>query len=140
MYSRKNCAIPSVWCGKKTKVYPFNKNDNIYIRDGSGYECLQKGIGVAKFSNTPPQSLQSIRYIGKIHEANFQEEGIETIADLNSFLSDKSKNFADKFLQNVLTKKNGTLDKKAFNSVCMFLEDSGRPKNQIPVCQKITLK
>ncbi len=130
------CKIKKIWCGKTLAIPPSKANN--YYKIGSKYECLRAGFGAGRFSNQnlPESSLKNIRYIGKTYDKKFKNLGINTIDDLVfhlSFLPTISD--FEVFLKNILTKKNGIVDLKAYNSMLLFLYNFGL--QFLPACEQI---
>lgn len=130
------CYIPTVYCGNAEKKYPYVENDNLYTGKGSGYQCLQKGIGGAiareNKKNLPADSLQTIRYIGPKFEEKFREENILSTKQLIDFARKKSSAQIRALLERVLTNSNGTLNGRSFNSTLLFLYRNGN--SRLPQC------
>jgi hypothetical protein len=136
-FNEKECIIPEIWCGDATT--PPKKKNSIYYKTGTRYECMKKGFGagthIERNSNLPQTSLQQIKYVGEIHEASFKTSGIKTISQLTSQMKLKTTQEAEKILKRILTKSNGVLDVKAYNSTALYLYRHGVPS--APPCQKI---
>lgn len=133
-FNIRECAIPEVWCGKgaiKASTDPLVR----YVRIGKPYECMQKGMGAASKKNTPQNSVRNIKYIGEIHEENFAAAGIKTLSVLFSKMRSKSSEEIRTFLKRVLKRSDGTLDKRAYNSVLVTLYQNGM--SEIPACMKL---
>jgi hypothetical protein len=134
----KKCAIPGIWCGKNTKPI-YSSDFNIkYIRKGTSYECLRKGIGVGiniqRNKTIPKYSLKNIKYIGSYFESQFKKYNIATLNQLISkSLKLSSKSFLI-LLTKILTNKRGILDKKSLNSVILFLYKNG--VDHLSLCKK----
>jgi hypothetical protein len=106
------------------------KNNMIYHRQGTPYECLQKGVGTGLFEERkrglPPTSLQLIKYVSPKQEANFAAREIYTQQNLiDLFASKANSNKVKKLLQACLKTKSGELDQRAYNSVVLFLYFAG---------------
>lgn len=134
-FKESKCAIPSLWCGKGP--VPKNiRNDKKYTRKGTSVECMKQGFGAGMMSekskHLPPASLQQIKYIGETHEKNFKKAKIETINKLIKTFKSKEPEQIKLLLSGILMKKNSTLDKKAYNSVLLFLYRHGN--SNIPSC------
>lgn len=134
------CVIPTVYCGSKSSLPSYKRGDRTkYTRKGTPKECLSKGIGAGVYqelrNNISENSLLHIYYIGKVHNKNFEKHGIKTKSQLISYVRPKSKTAIEKFLIKVLTKSNGTLDLRAYNSVLLFLHDS--KVKGLPKCVKL---
>ena len=140
-FDYKKCSIPTTYCGKEKKIPKTGMKENMhYVRHGTGYECLQKGVGIAtitaKNKNLPPTSLQRIMYVGETYEKRFAEKGITTIQKLLSYSTDVI--VIEKMLKKVFTKTNGTLDQRAYNSTLFYMYSLGKKK--LPGCVKIKLE
>jgi NAD-specific glutamate dehydrogenase len=132
------CAIPQIWCGDKPM--PKKKDGATYIRKGTSYECLKKGFGAGKSSelkkSLPEDSLQNIKYIGDTHEKKFKQLKINNIDKLVKFSKDNSKEALTALLSKALKKSNEQIDKKAYNSVLMFLYK--KDIKNLPSCKKLS--
>lgn len=138
----EECVIEDVWCGKSSRPRKVkNLNSDIppkrYTRDGTRYECLKKGIGAGAITEAkkhlPTDSLQHIMYIGKTYDERFQEKGIKTRKQLVKKLKSKSPESISKFLKEILTRKGGGVDTRAYNTVLVFLHRNGM-KSNLPKC------
>lgn len=140
MFNPKKCVIPTIYCGKDKIVPETIHNNTKYIRHGTSYECMTKGFGAGliaeKLKNLPANSLQRIKYIGDIHEANFKKSGIHTTTQLISRVKKLKTNAVEKLLKNILKRKNGTLDTRAYNSSLLFVYQNGVSIN-LPQCVNI---
>lgn len=137
----KDCAIPTFYCGNAKKP-PSSKDPLIkYLRHGTGYECMKKGFGAGaakeRTKGLPPGSLQNIKYIGEVHEGHFKKAGIKNLASLIKEMRDKTREEKTRILKRILSKSNGVLDKRAYNSTIVYLYRHGT--RDIPSCAKITL-
>lgn len=127
-----NCIIRKIYCGKGDVP-----NDIKYSRKGDSYECLRKGIGSSDWNHRKKtlakNSLQQIMYIGPLYESKFKEQRIYTIDKLLC----KSRNMTmvekKKLLYKVCTRKNGSIDHKAINSIILFLHERGI--TNLPECK-----
>ena len=135
-----DCAIPTVWCGKKGNP-PKRKptDETYYYKTGNRYECMQKGFGAGlhteRRENLPNDSLQRIKYVGEKYEEKFHATGM---TDLNTFrieMSQKSPQEIEKYLKKIFKRKGGSLDQRAYNSTLVFLYRNG--VGNIPACSKI---
>lgn len=138
------CLIPTVWCGgDDARTYPFKdpQNNVVYKRKGTNHECLKKGIGVgyqkAISKDLHPDSIIGIKYIGVTYLESFSKRGLKTKKDLINYAKKSTRKTLTSLLVSVLTKSNGELDKKAYNSVIVFLIDNKVPNSKIPQCHKI---
>ena len=142
-YNRNSCLVPTVWCGSGTRpkknVNPGNYN--VYTRNGTTYECLQKGIGagiyIERQKTLPKDSLQHIKYVGDVDEKKFKTSKIRTTGELVRFANSNGSNSLDGLLRKVLKKKSGVFDKRAYNSVLMYLDDNKTPHGLLPGCVRI---
>ena len=140
MFDIGRCAIPEIWCGNKNTV-PVRKDttNKKYYKIGTRTECLKKGFGAGWYAKNketlPSASLQNIKYIGAIHEEKFAASGIRTLSKLKTEMAKKTPEGIKIFLTRVLIKKDGVLDKRAYNSVVAYLYHSGNPK--MPQCFKL---
>lgn len=138
-FNPNHCAIPMVYCGKKTDVPEFQSgDDHRYTRHGTPYECLKQGIGAGsakeRTSGLPNDSLQRIKYIGPTYEDRLAQYQIYTRRDLIRVLRQTSPDQIFKILRRCLVKGNA-LDERAYNSVLLFLYEHGMDK--LPPCKKI---
>jgi len=131
------CIIPEIWCGNANKSP--KKKGSIYYKTGTRYECMKKGFGagthIERKSKLPANSLQNIKYVGEKHETIFKTSGIKTISQLVSQMKLKTTSEAESILKRILTKSNGILDVKAYNSTSLYLYRHG--VSSAPPCQKI---
>jgi len=136
-FNPQNCAIPSVYCGNGNSL-PERTNDKYYTRKGTQYECLQKGIGtgmaIERTRGLPNDSLQQIKYVGVVYEANFKKLKIQNTTQLINY-SKVSNKATEELLRRVFIKKGGVFDEKAYNSTLLFLYNKGL--NNLPQCIKL---
>lgn len=134
-----DCAIPSVWCGKGNPPKRKRGDAKYYSKTGSRYQCMQYGFGAGaateRSKRLPKTSLQHIKYVGDVYEKKFKDKKIATLAALVSYMNNRTSNTIEKLLKGVFTKRNGGLDKKAYNSTVLYLY--GRGKTNVPKCSKI---
>ena len=135
-FDPERCYIPTVYCGKAEKKYPYVEHDNLYLEKGTPDQCLRKGFGAATAKENkkhlPPGSLQNIRYVGPTFDANFQKEGIRTVAELADLAHRTSPGDLERLLQRVFRNSNKTLNGRGFNSTLLYLYHSGHSK--LPQC------
>lgn len=134
------CVIPSIYCGDGD-IPAKSKTDNVvYTRKGTGYECMKKGIGVGihqeRKKTIPGGSLQTIKYVGDVYEKKFNERGISTIKDLLNIDEEQGIN-VERLLKDVLRKKDGKVDGRAYNSVLLFMHKSGVSDRWLPPCMNL---
>ena len=133
-FNKEKCVVKKLYCGDG-KI-PKDTRTKKYSRKGSAYECLKKGYGIAEWENKknslPESSLQQITYIGPVYEANFKKRKIGTIKTLMSKTAGMTAKEKSDLVKRCCTKKNGDLDKRAFNAVILYLYDHGQ-KN-LPMC------
>lgn len=136
-FNPENCAIPTFYCGDKARPPSLKRgDDSYYTRKGNARECLAKGFGAGmvteKLKHLPENSLQTIKYVGDVFETKFQEQGIRNTDDL--VLRSRKMNAKElgDFLKEVLVKKDGSLDKKSYNSTLLYLYKHGA--NDLPAC------
>lgn len=119
----KKCQIPTVWCG--TSKMPKTSKDgyNYYTRIGTPFECMKVGYGAGTMSSKSfaKNSLRNIKYIGEIHEESFKKSKISTTTQLITRTNKKPRDYIIKLLNKILTKSDGKIDQRAFNSVAIFL-------------------
>jgi hypothetical protein len=136
-FDYKRCSIPTVYCGKKDPI-PIRPDEDgyYYYRKGTGYECLQKGIGIGGATERGKllgvNSLQRIRYVGVNYEAAFIKNNITSLTDLIGIDDEKEYKI---LLTKVFTKKNGELDTRAYNSTVMYLYKAN--VKSLPECEII---
>lgn len=130
------CVIRTIYCGNSKKI-PKDTPSKKYSRKGSNLECMKKGFGASyytqKLSNASPNSLLHIKYVGETYVSNFKKQGIRTISGLINKLKNLSAIDKRKIISKVVTKSNGTIDQRAFNSIILFLHKQGLKK--LPVCK-----
>ena len=137
----KDCAIPTLWCGESDE--PPEEKDPLtrYLRTGTRTECMKKGFGAGMYTerkkNLPSSSVQQIKYIGETYAGRFQEAGIETSIQLVKAMRDMSGEEIEKFLRPILT-KGKSLDKRAYNSVLVYLFQHG--VSDLPACDSIRVE
>lgn len=139
-FNIKKCLIPTVYCGDGNDIPERNINDEFkYISLGSRNQCMKKGFGAGMYSqinkSIPIYSLQKIKYVGKKYESNFNQENIFTIDQLEEYIERHTKNEFKILLKKVFVKSNNILDKKAYNSLLMFMHKRGH--NHLPSCKEI---
>ena len=131
------CAVPCVWCGDGVMPKTI-QNGKKYTRDGTKFECMKKGYGSGMYSerskHIPQTSLKQIKYIGDEYEARFIQKKIKTLEDLRKKAKNGRKNTLETLLNDVFTKKDGVLDKRAYNATLMYLYSHGI--GDIPGCSK----
>lgn len=133
----ETCIIRKIYCGDG-KI-PKDTRKKKYSRKGTSYECLQRGYGIADWEhrkkNLSKTSLQQIIYVGPSYEARFKRKHIYSITSLLKVLQNLSASEKKDIIEYACTKKNGSIDQKAVNSVIVFLHDRGI--KSLPRC-KIT--
>lgn len=137
-----DCAIPSVWCGKSDNPPKPKSGDMIrYTGPGSRYQCMQKGYGAGMYGEKkrglPQTSLQQIKYVGDVYEANFKRNGISTANQLISKLKGKSKATIQNIIKRSVTKKGGVVDRKAYNHCLAYLYAHSINDKKLPLCYKL---
>lgn len=118
------CLIPTVWCGESNTIPKISSDGyNRYTNAGSRHQCMKIGFGAGlyKSENIKKNSIRTIKYIGEVHEASFKKNNISTTTQLIVRCQKKSPDYIQKLLKKILTKNNGTLDTRAFNSTIIFL-------------------
>jgi hypothetical protein len=142
MFNEKLCYQPRVYCGDADKPPKKTKDDSYYYKVGTRRECLTVGIGagihIERNSKLSKKSLQQIKYVGEKHESKFKKMGIENIPALIQILGKKKPEEMEKILKKILTKKDGTKDIRAYNSVILYLYRHGI--SDLPQCKKIVKK
>lgn len=132
-FDRKKCIIKTVYCGNG-KI-----NKSKHSKKGNSYECLRQGVGAGVYSERKKglseNSLQQIKYVGPVFEANFRKKGIRTKSGLLTKMDSLTATQKKKLLKSVFTRSNGCVDYRGYNSVLLFLNDS-RVKN-LPVCETV---
>ncbi len=135
------CSIPTVYCGNNSKLPSKNvMSDTYYTRFGTRTECVSKGFGAGaaqeRLKLLPKDSLQRIKYVGEAYEKKFKSRGIKTGKALASFAKSASKATITSLLKSVFTKKNGVIDKRAWNSTLVWLSRRGHQISQrLPSCK-----
>jgi len=138
MFNRGRCSIPTVYCGDKDQIPTTGPSrDTHYSRRGTARECLSKGFGAGmiteKLKNLTLNSLQRIKYIGDKYEQKFVDVGITNTDRLVTEMRRLNAENINRVLCEILRRKNGVVDKRAFNSVLLFLDDNG--VNNLPECE-----
>ena len=95
-----------------------------------------------KAQHLPAVSLQRIKYVGPAYAQNFQEnENIATtealVARVAGMRGRAVRTNVRNLIRTQVTKANGTVDKRAYNSVLMYLYQHGTPANKLPRCVRI---
>jgi hypothetical protein len=134
-----NCDIPVVWCGESEKPPKKAKDGKYYYKTGTRTECLRVGFGAGthteRNNNLPSESLQQIKYIGETYEKGFKKAGYTDLSILRKKMRKKDHDEMRKILKKILTKKDGVLDARAYNSVIVYLYKHGI--EDVPSCKKI---
>lgn len=134
-FSKSACIVRKLYCGDGN--IPKDTAENKYSRRGSSYECLKKGFGIADWEHRKKglskTSLQQIMYIGPAYEANFKKLKIYSIKSLLSKMDKLSSKEKKTIIVLGCTRKNGTLDQRAYNAVVLFLHDNGQI--DLPACK-----
>lgn len=132
------CAIPAVYCGDGDTLPTKRDAEHYYYRFGTRSECLKKGFGagthIERKAGLSDDSLQQIKYVGPVHEKNFKRHGIASLTQLLTRYKKHSSGIEDE-LSDILRKKGGGLDKRAYNSTLLYLHRHGVSK--LPQCKKI---
>jgi hypothetical protein len=132
------CLIPTIYCGDKRNM-PDKDKDNKYVRKGTRAQCLKKGVGagihIEKNDKLPKTSLQNIRFIGKYYEARFKKQKIKTLKDLIREAKKLDNREIEDLLSKICKNKSKKIDKRAFNSVILFLYRKGI--HWVPNCKQI---
>lgn len=135
----ESCKIPEIYCGEQNPMPKSGDAYSYYTRKGTGPECLKKGIGAGiyleKKKNLSPVSVQNIKYVGEKFEANFAAKGIKTLNQLVNYVSGKSESQIKKFLKDVCTQANGSVNKRAYNSIIIYLSMNGH--YNLPKCHTL---
>ena len=139
-FNIEKCLIPTVYCGDKDVIPQRNQEDEFkYISFGTRFQCMKKGFGAGLNSHlkkgVPNYSLKNIKYIGEKYESNFENENIFTINQLAEYIERHTKRELKELLKRVLIKSNNILDKKAYNSLLMFMYKAGH--HNLPSCKTI---
>lgn len=137
-FNKDDCMPKKLWCGDKAMP-----KDGKYSRKGTSYECLKRGFGVGSFTALKQagvigkDSLRNIPYVGEKYERVFRDR--EDIKNLDQLLrAAKSTKNLKNLLTGVFTKKNGQLDKKAYNATLLFLYNNlPEIHNKLPRCEKL---
>lgn len=141
MFDPNTCTIPTVYCGTKKNVPKKSTTNNTrYVRKGTSYECMTKGFGAGaiteKIKKLPLNSLQRIKYVGEIYESNFRKKNINNTDQLIFHVKPLKKEKLATLLKTVFKKKDGVVDKRAYNSTLIFLYTNGVYIN-LPQCTYI---
>jgi hypothetical protein len=135
-FDTSRCIIPEVWCGNGN---PPNRRDRRYTRNGTKGECLKKGIGagmaIERAKVLPPNSLQTIKYVGETYENNFMNRHIRNTDMLIRWCQRMTAQRIDNLLRTVFQKANGVIDMRAFNSTILFLYKKGI--RHVPQCSQL---
>lgn len=138
MFNVDDCIIPQLWCGNAPD--PPQVRGKRYTRSGTKYECMRKGFGAGMYTerdkHLPANSLQHIKYVGPTYEANF--ENIMQVSNLDELVR-KINNIPRlnkiTLLNAVLHRNRRGIDKRAFNSVILYLHNQG--VGNLPPCSRI---
>lgn len=134
-FDTDRCIIKGVYCGDGN--IPLDRA-KYYSGLGTRNQCMKKGFGAGmateRRKTLPANSLQNISYVGDVMEQNLIQNGIKNLDDLKVLFKGASKDQMKIILKNSLINKNGVINKKAYNSVLMYLYNSGL-KN-LPKCKK----
>jgi len=137
----KDCAIPTIWCGKGAPPKRKDSDLRYYHKTGSRYECMKQGWGAGAHSvkreSLPSNSLQQIKYVGDAYEKKFKAQRIANIDQLLSKARNSSKIQLQTLLRRVFIRKKGGLDKRAYNSTLIYLYQHGVSQTILPACSKI---
>lgn len=148
MFKPSECSIPTVYCGNKKTIPKKSITDTSnthYIRKGTAFECMSKGFGAGihteRAKKLPKNSLQRIKYVGDVFEANFKAKNIHNTDMLVLFAKTLTKSGLKGFLEGVFGKKgkkktDTVIDMRAYNSTLMFLYNNGVSQN-LPQCSLI---
>lgn len=145
-YTRNECMIPTAWCGDGPMPANTISQDRTsrYRHIGTRSECMKKGFGAGaaqeRVKSLPPNSLQRIKYIGPQFDHNFSHNNIatiHTIDDLTHYAQSHNRTQVTRLLMRVCVKTNGVLERRAFNSVIMFLDDHHITHDRLPRCKKV---
>ena len=133
-FNPDKCIIPQVWCGDSPN--PPTDLDSKYYKKGSRYECLKKGVGVGLHKSNkkylPANSLRQIKYVGQMHEKHFIKVGINNTNQLIIEMKNKTSKEVENLLIRILTKSDGKLDTRTYNSILLFLYENGN--SGLPSC------
>lgn len=110
-----------------------------YVRDGTRYECLKKGIGTGRIietnKNVGSDDLLSIKYVGPKTKARLVRAGFGTTRQLIKEMRKLGGAEIDKILTSTLVKTDGNVDWRAYNSVLLFLHERGI--DDLPSCRAL---
>ncbi len=140
LFNPKTCKIPTIYCGKGSfKTATPHSSDIYYVRKGTAYECIKKGVAAGIFIERkkilPKNSLQHIKYVGEKYEKKFKAQNIKTLLGLIKYAKIHTINELSSMLRDVFKKTNKAIDTRAYNSTLMFLYTNG--VGQLPKCVKI---
>lgn len=148
-YSRERCMIPTAWCGDGAMpADPINQDRTTrYHHVGTRSECMRKGFGAGaaqeRIRGLPATSLQRIKYVGPQYETNFANNNIAHIHNTQQLIAFANANNQMQLTRLIIrgcTKTNGILDRRAFNSVIMFLDDRNINHQRLPRCKKVRVE
>jgi hypothetical protein len=134
-FNKEACIVRKVYCGEGSIPAPTKTVK--YSRKGTGYECLQKGVGIAQWEHRKKTlsiiSLQQLTYIGPVYEANFKKQKITSLPTLVKKLKNKSAADKHRIIRKACTRKDQSVDQRAVNSVLLFLYTRGT--TSLPNCK-----
>ena len=148
-YNRDRCLIPTAYCGDgNIPTNPVNtERTSRYHHIGTRSECMRKGFGAGaaqeRIKGLPANSLQRIKYIGPQYEQNFATNNIQHIHNINQLVdysATHNRTQITRLLMRGCRKVNGVLDRRAFNSVIMFLDDHHINHASLPRCKKVRVE
>lgn len=135
VFNKSACIIRKLYCGEG-KV-PKDTHSTKYSRQGTAYECLKKGFGIADWNHRKKDlsenSLQQIMYVGPVYEANFKKKRVYTIPSLLKKVRDMTSAEKKTLITSCCKRKNGSVDQKAVNSILLFLHNRGI--SDLPACK-----
>lgn len=139
MFKTEKCKIPKIYCGNGDWKSAKPNNYSYYYKKGSPYECMKAGYGSGMYfekkKNLDENSLQQIPYVGPTYETNFKSKKIKTLSGLYKKIKTMDEDDIQELFEEVFTKSNDTIDRKAINSCILYLYYKGY-KN-MPKCKKV---
>ena len=150
-FNPDECIIPQVWCGDSPNL-PTDF-DSKYYKTGSRYErgnrfppwppflskLFNRKGGHGGFPHNKshskylaPNSLRQIKYVGETHEKHFIKVGINNTNQLIIEMKNKTLKEVENLLIRILTKSDGKMDIRAYNSILLFLYENGN--SGLPSC------
>ena len=135
-FRRKDCKLPSLWCGNGGIPTKHPSSDSFYTQPGTRYDCLRKGFGAGKAitenKNINNTSLRNIKFVGERYEQRFRAQRVRNLLQLENKARKMTPEDFKRWLHKVLQTKGGKIDQRTYNSVLIYLDDAGIQK--LPKC------